>query len=281
MKTLHRGYRSGQNTSYLAIDPDSIWHTKGKGTARTFGVTSVFLAILTSQGCLEPPLPSSPRTTVAGIPAEETPTLSFQPNQSGWDEREAAEILEQLGAEIEWNAAGHVSSLNLYWTEFKDEDLPKLFIFTELETLLLPSLTSDEGLAHLRGLTQLKILFPPNGITDVGLMQIRHLKNLRELHMYGSTKITDNGLESLRGLSHLEYVGLQHTELTGAGVAHLQTLPNLHWLSLAYTKISDAELRNFEGMHQLRGLSLFGAKISEKGVSRLQQQLPDCVVMYR
>ena len=34
-------------------------------------------------------------------------------------------------------------------------------------------------------------------------------------------------------------------------------------------------------MRQLRGLSLFGANVTDKGVERLQQALPDCVVMHR
>ena len=64
-------------------------------------------------------------------------------------------------------------------------------------------------------------------------------------------------------------------------IAHLLDLPSLKWISLAYTGTSDAELDQFSDIRQLRGLSLFGANVTDKGVERLQQALPDCVVMHR
>jgi len=251
--------------------------------SRLFLRSLILLALVGLQGCSGSGTPATPEriSTATGItaPGNETPSARlFSPDV---DERAAAEILEQRGAEIEWNEDGHVSSLNLYWTDVQDDQLPQLAIFNEVTTLLLPSQTTDAGLAHLRFLPQLEVLFPPNGITDAGLMHVRQLRDLRELHMYGSIQITDAGLKHLSGLSQLEYIGLQHTELTGAGIAHLLDLPNLRWISLAYTGTSDAELDQFSDMRQLRGLSLFGANVTDKGVERLQQALPDCVVMHR
>ena len=245
------------------------------------------LSIFALQGCGGNGMPVTsnqmPTAAVSGTQGNPTPPSSPLPPRLLFQllgERESAEILERRGAEIEWNAAGHVSSLNLYWTDLQDEDLRQLVVFDQVETVLLPSTTTDAGLVHLQGLIQLKILFPSNGLTDAGLMHVQHLPELQELHMYGNRQITDAGLAYLRDLSQLEYLGLQHTELTGAGIVHLRDLLNLRWLSLAYTKTSDAELEYLRGMHQIRGLSLFGATITDEGVNRLQQALPDCVVMH-
>lgn len=264
-----------------SVHEDLMGYTKKTVTALTTRIV-VVCATIGLQGCRDNGMPirSNQTSTDASSPGRASSSPAAKSILPARHEREAAGLLEQRGAEIEWNAAGHVSTLNLYWTDLQNEELAQLTIFHQLETLLLPSQTTDVGLAELRNLPQIKILFPPNGITDAGLESIQHLKHLQELHLYGSTQITDAGLQHLRSLQQLEYIGLQHTALTGAGIIHLQKLPSLRWLSLAYTKTSDAELEYLRSMHQLRGLSLFGANLTAEGVDRLQQALPDCVVMH-
>jgi len=52
------------------------------------------------------------------------------------------------------------------------------------------------------------------------------LTSLQTLNLYG-TKVTDAGLEHLKGFTNLETLSLYGTQITSAGVADLQkALPN-------------------------------------------------------
>ena len=218
-------------------------------------------------------LPSSD-SNIATISSSST--VEFLPN-----ERQLAERLQQMGAEFGQDSAGAVTRVNLFATGASDNDLKQLVVFKTLHTLLLPVEATDASLAELVSLTQLEVLHTPPDITDAGLAHVAELVNLQELHMYGSKRITDMGLRYLQDLTRLEYVGLQNTNLTGAGIVFLRELDNLKWLSLSFTRTSDVEVVHLSSMTQLRGVSLYGTDVSSPTVTRLQDALPQCVVMYR
>ena len=65
----------------------------------------------------------------------------------------------------------------------------------------------------------------------------------------------------LKGLTNLEWLGLEHTQITDAGLEHLNGLTNLRELDLDGTQVSDvtplAKLTN------LRVLGLGGTQVSD------------------
>lgn len=191
-----------------------------------------------------------------------------------------ADRLTARGAEVQADAEGNITLLNLYWTDLTDDDLTLLDGLQRLRTLILPARATTDGLRHLKGLTTLAELYPPNEIADAGLAGLRHLPNLKELFLYGS-KITDAGLVHFKPLRQLEFLGIQHTRVTGAGLIHLQDLANLAWLDLSYTQIGDPELKQLEKLSQLKAVGLYGTRVSPSGIRRIQAALPQCTVLYR
>ena len=68
------------------------------------------------------------------------------------------------------------------------------------------------------------------------------------------TQISDAGLVHLKGLSSLQWLGLENTQITGAGLVHPEALSNLSTLNLDDTQITDA------------------------GVAKLKEALPNCEI---
>ena len=62
------------------------------------------------------------------------------------------------------------------------------------------------------------------------------------LSLYDCEKITDTGLEHLKGLTSLEILGLNGTKITDGGLGHLKGLTSLTKLFLYNTKVTDAGL---------------------------------------
>ena len=191
-----------------------------------------------------------------------------------------ADRLTARGAEVQADGDGHITLLNLYWTDLTDDDLPLLGGLHQLRTLILPVRATTAGLRHLKGLTALAELYPPNEITDAGLAGLAHLPNLKELFLYGS-KITDAGLVHFKPLQQLEFLGIQHTRVNGSGLIHLQGLQNLAWLDLSYTQIGDPELKQLQKLSQLKAVGLYGTQLSPDGIRKIQAALPHCTVLYR
>jgi hypothetical protein len=54
------------------------------------------------------------------------------------------------------------------------------------------------------------------------------------------SKVTDEGLAHLKGLTNLLELGLSGTQVSDKGLAHLKGLSNLRWLDLDKTKVTAA-----------------------------------------
>ncbi len=138
----------------------------------------------------------------------------------------------------------------------------------------------DNEARHLKVLTNLECLFVSDAtITDAGLANLEGLTKLQYLELDG-TQITDAGLEHLRGLTKLVSLNLSGTKVTDAGLEHLETLASLRVLDLNGTQVTDAGLENLEGLSNLKWLDLSRTQVTPKGVKKLQEALPDCVIVY-
>jgi Leucine-rich repeat (LRR) protein len=99
------------------------------------------------------------------------------------------------------------------------------------------------------------------------------------------TKVTDAGLEHLKGLSQLQWLQFNGTQVTDAGLEHLKGLSQLKWLELNGTQLTDGGLEQLKGLSQLQALVLDNTQVTDaglehlKGLSQLQQlQLTDTTV---
>ena len=87
---------------------------------------------------------------------------------------------------------------------------------------------------------------------------------------FQGTKITDAGLEHLKGLPQLDRLLLRMTEITDAGIKNTAGLKNLKTLWIGETKVTDAGLQHIEGLTQLTELALGGLNITDAGLEHLQ-----------
>jgi hypothetical protein len=92
------------------------------------------------------------------------------------------------------------------------------------------------------------------------------------------TKVTDDGLKSVEGLTNLRKLHLENTKITDEGLSHLKGLTNLEYLNLYNTQVTDAGLKNLEGLKSLKSLYLWQTKVTPEGVESLKKALPKCEI---
>ena len=86
-----------------------------------------------------------------------------------------------------------------------------------------------------------------------------------------STKVTDAGLQHLKGLTKLQSLNLSRNEVSDAGLEHLKGLTSLQMLYLGGTKVTDAGLVHLKGLTSLQTLSLSHTKVTDAGLVHLKR----------
>jgi internalin A len=84
------------------------------------------------------------------------------------------------------------------------------------------------------------------------------------------TRVTDLGLEQIRGVSHLRELDLSRLPISDAGLANVRALPDLQSLWLAETRVTDAGLASLPDLPRLDTLFLDNTAITENGIVALQ-----------
>ena len=93
-----------------------------------------------------------------------------------------------------------------------------------------------------------------------------------------NTKVTDAGLEHLRGLTKLRTLYLSEIQVTDVGLQHLESLTGLCSLFLSSTMITDAGLEHLEGLTEMTLLDLSNTRITDEGLAELKKRLPNCEI---
>jgi len=73
-------------------------------------------------------------------------------------------------------------------------------------------------------------------------------------------------------------LGLHQTRVTDAGLEHLKGLTKLRYLHLDYTKVTDAGLEHLKGLTSLTELDIHNTKVTDEGVKKLRKALPNCKI---
>ena len=108
-----------------------------------------------------------------------------------------------------------------------------------------------------------------------------------------NTSVTDDGLRSLSGLSHIETLAIGNLDprqrspgfdlppntITDTGLVHLKGLKSLRNLTLGGLPITDAGLEALNDLPDLGGLYLYGTRVRGPGLGRLKS-LPALAVLY-
>ncbi len=105
-------------------------------------------------------------------------------------------------------------------------------------------------------------------VTDAGLEHVRGLRDLTHLYLQ-VTRVTDFGLDHVAGLTTLLDLRLNGTLVTDAGLERVKDLPQLTGLSLDKTNVTDQGLANLVGLKALGYLDLNGTQVSDAGMEQL------------
>src|SRR5436309_5995838 len=183
------------------------------------------------------------------VPLWATPLLSID---TGW--------IARLGGKIERDPAGRIVAVNLRGSWINDAEMIELARLPDLEWLdLSHTRISDEGMLNLKPASKIRDLklFYSEWITDQGLTAIKDWKHLERLDLRG-TRISDGTLEIVGRLSGLEALDIAHTEVTDVGLENLITLVNLKELALGRGRLSNFGLVVIRMLPTLTYLDLSG-----------------------
>lgn len=116
---------------------------------------------------------------------------------------------------------------------------------------------------------------------ETGDAQLAHLRPVADQVAWlglAGTKVTDTGLEQIKGLKNLRRLHLEKTNITDAGLAHLSGLAELRYLNLYGTKVSDAGLAHLKGLKNLEKLYLWQTEVTDAGAKALKEALPNITI---
>jgi hypothetical protein len=138
----------------------------------------------------------------------------------------------------------------------------------------------DADLAALEDLPRIKelILFKTSSITNDGLVHLRGLSGLRLLNIYRHEGISDAGLAHLKGLISLETLHLDGSSVTDAGLDHLSAMKRLEELDIDGTPVGNAGLLKLKVLPRLKKVFVQNSRSTKEGVAALKQFLPEVKV---
>jgi hypothetical protein len=144
----------------------------------------------------------------------------------------------------------------------------------------------DRGLAFFESLTNLKGLhcYCCSGITDRGMEHLANLQSLTYLRLYREDTllkpdlkvetVTNAGLKHLKNLNKLEYLQIYGQNITDDGLKDLQSLANLKDLGISGKGITDKGLKYLEGFFKLESVDLSHTSVTPAGLAALKAKLP-------
>ena len=143
--------------------------------------------------------------------------------------------------------------------------------FGNVTLIFLGKRTTDADMEHLGRLSRLEGLEIANGsdVTDAGAAHLRGLEHLEHIGLSGS-KVTGGCLANFRGLSRLKALMLADIPIADEDMANLKDLTTLEILDLSSTRVTDAGLAHLKALIKLRVLRLTSTRVSGAGLAHLR-----------
>ena len=127
----------------------------------------------------------------------------------------------------------------------------------------------DQRLWCCRKLADLKLLFlHKTKVTDDGIARLSGITSLTQITL-GETSVSDAGLAHLKQLTKLKGLTLDHTRITDIGLQYLKGLPELELLSLEHTAVTDEGIRTCAAFKNLQSLQLSSTHVTDAGLVHL------------
>ncbi|PQO46272.1 leucine-rich repeat domain-containing protein [Blastopirellula marina] len=159
------------------------------------------------------------------------------------------------------------------WTP---EQLTRLAQTHQVTYLVLQG--AGAGDKHLQQLVRfpfLKELYLENSpANDASLKPIGSLTQLESLGLLGCPNVTDEGISSLAGLTHLRSLVIDAPQMTAESLPVVRDMTKLEWLRIEkhppqYARLADAEMQSLAGLTRLKFLSVGGFPIGDEGLQTI------------
>src|SRR5216117_741867 len=105
------------------------------------------------------------------------------------------------------------------------------------------------------------------------------LNRMEDLDLYG-VKITDAGVEHLRGMTRLRRLNLLGAQITDASADILAQFRELRDLNLYRSRITNAGLAKLQSLKNLETLDLRYSGATSAGVQAFRAAVPNCKITY-
>jgi Leucine-rich repeat (LRR) protein len=133
-----------------------------------------------------------------------------------------------------------------------------------------------KGFAALKELPNLhKLVLGKAELTAAGATSIGQCKELRHLGLV-NTGLTDTGLANLKKLTLLEHLAISgNPKITDKGMQTVKGFERLRVLYLGNTSITDEGLMELKGLEGLRTLSVSGTKVTQDAAEKFADDMPN------
>ncbi len=156
------------------------------------------------------------------------------------EEKDAVAGIERGGGAV-FRTAGHATEVFFTGPNFDDAEMElvgKLPMIAQFTARMVAF--TDRGMAALSKLHKLEsIEIQSDKITNAGIDCLRGLRNVKKLTL-NCPRLTDDGLKALSGMERLEELKVTSNRVLGPGLKHLAGLSSLRSLSLCCPVTSDA-----------------------------------------
>jgi internalin A len=198
-------------------------------------------------------------------------------------------VLAWLADVVPWSSRARLAR------QISDVKAGKTTRLWEADPKLLEVVLKDEDCASK--ITE--VVISPVNVSDSEYCHLKQLPHLQAIRLEYIDNV-DQFLENIHGMTSLEELTINRARISEAGLRHLSTFPRLtqihihnatddmlrHFgeltqlrsLELSYGTVSDAGLEHLARLTRLQTLDLWYTKVTSKGVAKLQQALPECMI---
>jgi Leucine-rich repeat (LRR) protein len=107
-------------------------------------------------------------------------------------------------------------------------------------------------------------------VTDAGLEHLRGLENVRELVCYYAEYLTEDGIAHIAGWKKLEKLNLRGTQVTSKVFERLAKIESLRELDIAFTQIDDEGFEHLALLPRLERLAIGGNRLAGTALPLLE-----------
>lgn len=142
---------------------------------------------------------------------------------------------------------------------------------TKMRNVRLPNAVDDSGLAQLTNLKNLVALgLQYCRVGPEGIKHLVGLKEIKEMNLYGASKVDDQVIELLAQLPKLQKLRARETSIRGENAAAFAEMKALRDLDLSESPVQDAIFEHLAKLPNLENLNLWNTEATEEGLSQLK-----------